>query len=337
MKVRSKSIKNCAVVMMCIMLIAAALAGCAGQTPPSSEPEAATSDRAITIGDGQWASIGFGTALMKFIIENGYGYKTEVVSEPEEPMQLDAEAGRIDIIPEWWMYDQARHDQAKADGKILDVRKAFDCIDGLWVPNYVVNGDPEKGIEAAAPDLKTMEDLKKYTDVFQDPGDPGKGLIQLGVEGWTANPDMVARMEKYDLASVYNYKYLKEESELAANVEAKLEKGEPIVFYDYMPAGLLGKYDFIHIEDPVWEANPQAIAQICASVALSEDAPDIYTFLENYEIDLTTRNKILAGIEANGLSYDDAAKQFLKDYPDLWTAWVTDAAEEKINVATGIQ
>ena len=328
---KKKGIRNRAVIAMCILLILTALGGCAQQTP--SDTEAATSDRVITIADGQWASNSFATELIKFIVENGYGYQTEVVSEPEEPMQLAAEAGEIDIVPEWWMYDQARHDQAKADQKIMDVRQAFVCTDGLWVPAYVVNGDEAKGIEAVAPDLKTMEDLKKYTGVFADPDDPGKGLIQLGVEGWTANPDMIARMEQYDLASVYNYKYLKEEAELAINVETKIEKGEPIVFYNYMPAGLLGKYDFIHIEDPVWEANPAGIAQVCTSWSLSLDAPEIYTFLARYEIDLPTRNKILADIEAEGLSYSDAAKKFLNDYPDLWTPWVTESAAEKINAA----
>jgi|GEM_PF-939868 len=333
MDLKVKKMRKWAVVLIFAMLIALPLGGCASQATSSAEPDSAANERVITIADGQWASNSFATALMKFIIENGYGYKTEVVSEPEEPMQLDAEAGKIDIVPEWWMYDQARHDQSKADKMIMDVRQAFVCTDGLWVPSYVVNGDPAKGIEAAAPDLKTMEDLKKYVDVFKDPNAPGKGVIQLGVEGWTANPDMVARMEKYDLASVYNYQYLKQESDLAANVEAKIEKGEPIVFYNYMPAGLLGKYDFIHIADPVWESNPPGIAQVCASWSLSLDAPEIYTFLARYEIDLPTRNKVLANIEAEGLSYDGAAKKFLSENPDLWTAWVTDSAAEKINAA----
>lgn len=203
MKSNSKSMKKCMALLMCILLAAGVFGACASQ--PASTEEA-VKERVITIGDGQWASIGFADALIQYIIENGYGYKTEIVSSDEETMQLDAEAGKIDIVAEWWMYDQARHDQAKTDGMIMDVRDAFICTDGLWVPSYVVNGDAAKGIAAAAPDLKTMEDLKKYAEVFKDPDDPAKGVIQLGVEGWTANPDMIARMEKYDLASIYNYK-----------------------------------------------------------------------------------------------------------------------------------
>jgi ABC-type proline/glycine betaine transport system substrate-binding protein len=38
-------------------------------------------------------------------------------------------------------------------------------------------------------------------------------------------------------------------------------------------------------------------------------------------------------IEEQGLSYDNAAKQFLKDHPDLLKIWVTDSAAEKIEAA----
>jgi glycine betaine/proline transport system substrate-binding protein len=331
MNLKPNSMKKGLALMLCVLLIAA-FTGCAAQTS-TTEPEESTNDRVITIADGQWASISFGAALMQFIIENGYGYKTEIKSADEAAMQADAEAGKIDIVPEWWMYDQDSHNKAKAAGLIMDVRDAFTATDGLWVPSYVVNGDTEKGIEAVAPDLKTMEDLKKYVDVFSDPNDPAKGVIQLGVDGWTANPDMIARMKKYDLASVYNYTTLKAEADLAANVVAKIEKGEPIVFYDYMPAGLLGKYEFIHIQDPVWEANPPSTVYVTSSVDLSKTAPDVYTFLARFLLDLPTRNAELAVIEEEGLTYPDAAKKFLKDNPDLWKNWVTDEAAEQISAA----
>ena len=103
----------------------------------------------------------------------------------------------------------------------------------------------------------------------------------------------------------------------------------------YLPAGLLGKYEFIHIQDPVWEANPPSTVYVTSSTDLSKTAPEIYTFLARYQIDLPTRNKELAVIEDKQLSYDDAAKQFLKDNPELWKNWVTDSAAEGINAAHG--
>ena len=286
--------------------------------------------KVITLGDGGWASLSFETSVAKYIIENGYHYKTELVSGNEEVIQNKLETGNLDIIMEFWMYDQNRHDNAKKAGIILDVRPIFMQTDGLWVPAYVVKGDPRRGIKAVAPGLITLNDLKKYTKVFQDPNDPSQGVIQLGVDGWTANDDMVKRLNNYDIASAYNYKTLKAEAELAGNVEAKIKKGEPIVFFDYMPAALLGKYDFIHLEDPVREQKAPGIVWISASTDLSKKAPDVYTFLVRYQLDLTVINKQLAYIENNNLKFDDAAKEFLKQNPDIWKKWVTDAAAEKI-------
>lgn len=332
MKIKSKGSFKLLTIIMCLLLIAGVFGACSSPQSTSEETSSAP-EKVIVLGDGEWASIEMANGILKYIIENGYGYKTDTFVADEETMQTKAEAGEIDIVAEWWMYDQARHDKAKAGGNIVDVRDAFVCTDGLWVPSYVIKGDPAKGIAAVAPDLKTMEDLKKYVEIFKDPDDPAKGVIQLGVEGWTANPDMMARMSKYDLASVYNYKTVQSEADIPANVEAKIEKGEPIVFYDYMPAGLLGKYDFIHIEDPIWEANPAGTAMVAASGDLQNSAPDIYEMLTKYNIDLPTRNKELAKIEADGLSFDDAAVQFLKDNPDLWKPWVTEDAAAKINAA----
>ena len=46
-----------------------------------------------------------------------------------------------------------------------------DNSQGLYVPTYVIEGDAERGIEPVAPDLKTVEDLAKYPELFQDPED----------------------------------------------------------------------------------------------------------------------------------------------------------------------
>ena len=48
-------------------------------------------------------------------------------------------------------------------GTIIKLSTNFDDnSQGLYVPTYVIEGDKERGIEAVAPDLKTVEDLAKY-------------------------------------------------------------------------------------------------------------------------------------------------------------------------------
>ncbi|MFA1820948.1 hypothetical protein ACDX78_12320 [Virgibacillus oceani] len=44
------------------------------------------------------------------------------------------------------------------------------------MPTYVIEGDEKKrSIEPVAPDLRTIEDLKDYPELFYDPEDPSNG------------------------------------------------------------------------------------------------------------------------------------------------------------------
>lgn len=72
-------------------------------------------------------------------------------------------------------------------GTVVDLGKNLpDGPQGWYIPRYLVEGDASRGIEAAAPDLKNIDDLAKYSHLFPDPEDSNKGLIYLGISGWSA-------------------------------------------------------------------------------------------------------------------------------------------------------
>lgn len=75
---------------------------------------------------------------------------------------------------------------------------------GLYVPTYVIEGDAERGIEPIAPDLRTVEDLKKYPDVFQDPEDPGRGRIINAPSGWVVAEAIDDKFTAYGLDETMN-------------------------------------------------------------------------------------------------------------------------------------
>jgi len=65
-----------------------------------------------------------------------------------------------------------------ARGTAIDLGPNFpDSTQGWYVPTYVIKGDKERGIEPMAPDLKTVEDMPKYWELFQNPQIPGKRLF----------------------------------------------------------------------------------------------------------------------------------------------------------------
>src|SRR5699024_8721426 len=75
---------------------------------------------------------------------------------------------------------------------------------GLYVPAYVIEGDEKRGIDPLAPDLKTVEDLKKYPDVFKDPEDPKKGRVINAPSGWEVEKVITDKFDTYGLEETFN-------------------------------------------------------------------------------------------------------------------------------------
>lgn len=91
--------------------------------------------------------------------------------------------------------------QAIDSGEVVKLSVNFDDnYQGLYVPTYVIEGDPERGIEPMAPDLEYITDLPEYKDVFVDPEDPDKGIIIGAIPGWTVDVLIKEAIDDYGLA-----------------------------------------------------------------------------------------------------------------------------------------
>ncbi|MFK4997419.1 glycine betaine ABC transporter substrate-binding protein [Bacillus sp. N9] len=133
----------------------------------------------IKFADAGWDSIRFHNSVAQQIIEEGYGYDTEVINGTTAATLQALQQGDINVYMEVWT-DNAKdvYERAIDKGDIVKLATNFDDnAQGLYVPTYVIKGDAERGIEPVAPDLKTVQDLGKYTEIFEDPEDPNKGRI----------------------------------------------------------------------------------------------------------------------------------------------------------------
>ena len=107
-------------------------------------------------------------------------------------------SGEIDVHMEEWTMNIPTYEDDVAQGRMQQLSVNFDDNrQGFYVPRYVIEGDSEKGIEPMAPDLKTVEDLKKYPDVFPDEENPSKGRVYGAIPGWDADDLMFAKYEYY--------------------------------------------------------------------------------------------------------------------------------------------
>jgi glycine betaine/proline transport system permease protein/glycine betaine/proline transport system substrate-binding protein len=165
-----------------------------------------TSKGEISFADVGWDSILFHNAVAGTIAEKAFGYTWREVSGSTPITHEALLKGEIDVHMETWTDNIPRYKQDLADGKLKELSVNYnDNIQGFYVPRYVIEGDPSRGIEASAPDLKKVEDLKNYADVFVDDEDPSMGRIYGGLPGWEVDKIMYNKYQYYGLDEMYNY------------------------------------------------------------------------------------------------------------------------------------
>ncbi|MCR1897668.1 ABC transporter substrate-binding protein [Irregularibacter muris] len=299
----------------------------------------------IVFADAQWESIQFHNAVAQTIIEKGYGYPTDVISGSTAATFTGFTNGEIDVYMEVWIQNvQERYDEAIKNGDIIKTSTNFDDnAQGLYVPTYVIKGDPDRGIEPMAPDLKTVKDLAKYPELFKDEEDPSKGRIYGGPPGWEVDQILRTKVETYGLDEQFNYFSPGSDSGLAASLAAAYESGEAWVGYYWEPTWVTGKYDFTLLEDEPydeakWEDGyatewPAVDVAVAVYKDMPEKAPKVVEFLEKYKTSSDITSEALAYMQDNNTTAEEAGLWFLREKEDIWTQWVSEDIAQKVKEA----
>lgn len=292
----------------------------------------------VVFGDAGWDSMKFHNAVAMYIAETAYDIETEETSGTTAVTYGALKTGDIQVYMETWQDSIATYKDDVTAGTVKELGVNYDDnIQGLYVPRYVIEGDEERGIEAIAPDLKTVEDLAKYSDIFTDPDDPTKGRIYGAISGWAVDEIIRKKVEFYGLDSNYNYMDPGSDAALAAAIAGAYEKGNPIVAYYWEPAWITGKYDLVLLEDAPYKPELYPLGQCeCPSISLTvsvnptfyEEYPEYCKFLSKYSTSSQLTSDALAYINENDAEYTDAAKWFLTEHDELINEWLTpDKAE----------
>jgi len=288
--------------------------------------------------DFSWDSVQFHNRVAGFLIEKGYDKEVEYTFAESMPGLLGVEKGDIDVTMELWSDNVWEwYEKAKSDGSILTLGSVFpDAPQGWYVPTYVIEGDKERGIEAAAPDLKSVKDLPKYWELFKDPEVSGKGRLYNGPSGWKVSSHNIAKLEAYGLTDTYLAFDPGSQSALAAAIVGAYEKGQPILAYYWEPTPIMGKLKMTMLEEPPYDEEVFKKNRGCAYVAtkvlklvnagFAEENPDIISMLEKYSTTLRMTNEGLAYMKDNNVKADEAAQWFLTKYENEWKSWVADDA-----------
>lgn len=321
-------------------------AGCSNGEQNSGEKAVSPKDKpALVFADAGWDSIQFHNAVAQYIIEKGYGYKTDVMPGSTPITFNGLEKGDIDIYMEVWTTNISNYDEAIAGGNVVELGVNFDDnAQGLYVPTYLIKGDPKRGIEPLAPDLKTVKDLSKYWELFKDPEDKSKGRILGAIPGWDVDRILGEKIKNYGLIETYNYFSPGSDTALSTSMAKAYEKGEPWVGYYWEPTWVIGLYDMTLLADEeysekLWNEGyqcefPPVPCTIAVNKKVLDSAPEVVEFLRNYQTSSALTSEALAYMQQNNVDPKEAAQWFIQEYEELWSKWIPQEIVEKVKLAS---
>ncbi|WP_397451777.1 ABC transporter substrate-binding protein [Pseudomonas sp. NA-150] len=319
--------------------------GLLSQTVPAAEKTTP-----IHFGDITWESGSLITEILRTIVEKGYGYPTDTL--PGSTVSLEAALAKNDVqvIGEEWAGRSPAWIKAEGEGKVFGLGDTVKgATEGWWVPEYVIKGDPERGIKAVAPDLKSVADLPKYKDVFKDQEEPSKGRFLNSPSGWTSEIVNTQKLKAYGLTDSYVNFRTGSGAALDAEVSSSIKRGKPVLFYYWSPTPLLGRFKLVKLEEPPFSAeawktlsdannpNPIGSASLAAHLAIGVSAPfhsqypDLVAFFQKVDLPIDLLNQTLGQMSEKRLEPKAVAQSFLKDHPEVWKAWVPAEVAAKVS------
>ena len=311
-----------------LLAMMTALTGC-GSSTKTEAPKKATK---IILGDAGWDSLKFHNAVVSFIAKNGYGLESEIMNGSTPIVHTALVRGDLDILMEAWSDNIAKYEPDLKAKRFVELGVNFDDNrQGFYVPRYVIEGDAKRGIKAVAPDLKTVEDLKQYKDIFVDEEETSKGRIYGAIPGWAIDEILFAKYKYYGLDKDFNYFRPGSDATLSASFMKAYQAGKPIVGYAWEPTWLSGKLDIVLLKDAPYNKEgfkkgeteiPSVRVTVAASNKFAKSNPDFCEFLAKYHTSSDLTAKALAYIMDNKASYDDAAVHFIKTNEDLVKGWL---------------
>ena len=307
-----------------------------------AQETACGTDRTIDIAEMSWESASVLGHIHHIILTEGYGCNAELVPGDTVPTSASMMGRGIPALaPELWMSTiEDRWAEAEEEDVVVELGPAISggTLEGLWVPTWVRDEY----------DIVTIEDAIARPDLFPDPDNPGQGRVYGGPPGWAAELAVDGVYRAYDMADAGWNLFSVADATLVAAIQRAFIQEEPILFYYWSPAAIMGQVDAHKLEMPPYDAEaygcntdpdcaeagksdwPSSRVILGAASWLPEEAPAVAEYLGQAGLPASVISEIAAYGEENGVTSRVTAEDFLRDRQELWTGWVPDDVAERV-------
>ena len=291
-------------------------------------------DTTIVFADLNWDSAQIQNGIARYIVEKGYGYETDALFGGTVPLFQGLLVGDIDVTMEIWLPNQNNvWGPAVTAGRVVDVGSSLsdNWQSAFVVPTYVVEQNPG---------LTTVQSLMEHLGVFEQ--ENGKAILWSCIASWSCSAVNADQVVSYGLSDSLELKDPGSQAGLFASLQGAIDKQEPWLGYMWGPSLPAATHDLTLLEEPDCApgqapndgcAYPIANIKIAVHPSMYDKAPDVVTFLSNW--DFTAEADVAANAykAESGVSFEELAVWFLKTQESTWTLWVPGDVAEKVKAA----
>lgn len=294
----------------------------------------------IKFADQQYASLSICNAIAQFIIQHGYGYKTEIRVVGTSDLKKMLPKGDLDIMMEGWENNKLEwYNEQINKGTIENLGPTFESGPQFFIiPKWM----------ADKYNIKTVADMNKHWQLVKDPNDPSRGVFLNCPSGSSCGKINGVKLEAYGMYKTFNLRAAESYDAMEAALTDAQKKHRPIFSYYWKPSVILGMFDWYILEEPpyndkIWKKVKDAsedkirrpIDKACAypdppinklvSSELKKKAPEVVAMLKKMHIGLERLTKMMVWAKKNNVKdYDKIALHFLREYDVEWGRWMPD-------------
>lgn len=316
-----------------LILFALLVSACAAPPAPqagSTETgaQSATEKIVIKLAENPWTGAQVNVAVAKQLLEEQLGYTVEIVSIDENAQWPALANGDLSASLEVWPSGHAENvAQYIDDQKVVEHAGELGVVGriGWYQPSYVV---------AAHPELATWEGFTNpaLAGLFSSAETGEKGQFLSGDPSWVQYDEWIVE----NLGLNLEVTYAGSEEAILAALDSAYSREKPVLFYFWTPHSIHAKYDLTRVALPEYSDECYATigsggvdcdypADILFKVVwagLKDAAPDAYNLLKNFSYSTDDQIEMIAAVEVDGKSIDEAAAEWIAANESVWQGWM---------------